>query len=149
VGLVLWLLGRLPGPVLTLEPSAIDFGNQPVQTSETRSITVTNQGSAPLIIRGVDLNGISPSDYAVEDEDCTGSPLPPGAHCLIKLTFTPSTMGPVRADLQIASNSARKSPAVTIIGMGTPDGITYSPQSLTFDELEMGGGSQTKKITFQ
>src|SRR5262249_7562590 len=91
---LVWLLGprMARNSAISPEPGELDFGNQVVQTSsEARTITLTNKGSATLIVSGISISGASGADYAVEREDCTRAPIAPGSSCLIEVAFKPTT----------------------------------------------------------
>src|SRR5262249_61804965 len=126
----IWLVAPNPagGPRIKLGPGELDFGSQDVLAgSDLRTVTITNDGSAPLIVRDISLNGASAADFAIEHEDCSHSPVAPGASCSITLSFTPTTAGNRTAAAQIASNATGATRPISLTASRTSSHITYNP----------------------
>lgn len=79
---------RNAGPCLTLSQASVNFGNQQVGTSSSRSVTVTNTGNQPLTINGITMNGINTTgiDYGYASNCGT---LAANATCTINFVFSP------------------------------------------------------------
>jgi hypothetical protein len=107
------LSGNGTAPALTLSSTRLDFGNQLVgATSVAQAVTVTNSGTAPLLISGIVASG----DFA-QTNTC-GNSVAVGANCIINVTFTPSAGGTRDGALTI-SDDAPDSPQVVILaGVG-------------------------------
>lgn len=102
--------GGIPVPFITAAPDALDFNNVllngpfPVQT-----VTITNSGTADLVIHNVDITGTSEAMFSAVSGATNGCVLPnatviPGGSCTMDVTFTPLTSGPHSAFLVITSN---------------------------------------------
>jgi len=105
----------------TAEESApeIEFGTQPLGTVGTEQVlTVTNEGSAPLIVSGVLLGGEDPGDY-VSDDRC-GQPVGIGASCEVGVRFSPQAEGERAATLTLLTNAATAPGVVSLTGTGGP-----------------------------
>jgi hypothetical protein len=102
-------------PDIGLLPSSINFGNQKVgTTSNPRTVTVSNPGSAPLRIASITSSG----DFAVATNTCPAT-LTTGTNCTISVTFTPTVTGK-RTGAVIIKDSAHDSPQkVALTGNGT------------------------------
>jgi hypothetical protein len=98
-------------PAIAVSPASLTFAGLPIgMTSPPQMLTVTNSGSAPLIISNINFtsDGIpffgfdNPGDFA-QTNTCT-APLAPGGTCQINVTFTPTASGTRGASVSIADN---------------------------------------------
>ena len=81
------------GPLVKLSATSMTLPTQEVGTSgNALSFTITNDGTAPLDVSGVDTSGPNPSDF----ETASGCPEPvaPGGSCSILVSFAPLRPGP-------------------------------------------------------
>jgi hypothetical protein len=100
-------------PVVSISPSALNFGGQQVgTTSSPQTLTVTNTGSAPLNITGVNVVG----DFA-QTNTCT-SPIQTGSKCSMSVTFTPTLGGTRSGTTTIADNAVNSPQTVSLSGLG-------------------------------
>ena len=86
-------------PIKISPGTTLNFGAQPVGTTTSRSVTLTNTGSEPVFVSGM---CVSSSDGAFEfdfsTDTCVGPELPdgilaPGASCSYTILFTPTHAG--------------------------------------------------------
>jgi len=129
----------LPVPDISLSASGLFFPGQTVgTTSLPQPVTVSNAGTAPLVISGVSATG----DFAAAS-DCTAlSPLAPLATCGITVTFTPIAPGVRTGSVSIASNDP-DSPAATVAldgdGVASPSpNAAITPATLSFPSTTSG-----------
>ncbi|WP_158788777.1 choice-of-anchor D domain-containing protein [Granulicella sp. L46] len=118
-------------PQATLTPSTASFGNVTSGTTNaTQTFTLSNGGNASLMISGITLTGMNPSDFA--DTTACGSTLAPGTSCTIAVTFTPSATGSFSGSLSVADNASGSPQTSSLTGTGTipPDfTITATPSA--------------------
>ncbi len=81
-------------------------------------LTLTNDGSAPLVVSGIALSGANPSDYIVQN-GCQEHVAVSGA-CEIDVGFAPQAIGASSATMTISSNSINGSDVVSLSGTGGP-----------------------------
>jgi hypothetical protein len=106
------------GTVVQLTPAFVDFGNQNVgTTSSPETITLTNTGPTPLLIRSIALGGSDFGDF-VETTSCDSS-LASKASCVIRVRFRPTAVGPRKASLDIFDDGGGAPQQVTLTGTGT------------------------------
>ena len=118
------------GPIVSLSPTSLAFGNQAVDmTSTAQTVTLSNTGSAALSITSLALSGTNASDF--DESDTCGSSLAAGANCTIAVWFMPSVAGPEAASLSIADNSSGSPQTVGLSGAGTHDVILTWTASTT------------------
>lgn len=85
----------------TLSPASLTFA--PLQlgtTSAVQSVTLGNNGSAPLVVTAIAFG--AGTDQFSQTSDCTTIAV--GASCTVSLTFTPTTAGSLTGNLVISHN---------------------------------------------
>ena len=109
------------GPVATTL-SAAAFGSHKVGVaSDAATSTLTNTGTAPLLVGAITVTGGGANDYEVASESCSEAPVAPGATCEIGVVFTPSAAGRRNATLTVADNSAAGTSTAALTGSGASD----------------------------
>ena len=131
-----------PSPAMvSFQPAALVFPAVQVNTTITRSFTVTNNGGSPATITGISISGSGRHDFSVLGPDlltsysgsqAAVSPLPchrrvPQAQaCTVTVVFTPSAPGYRTADLRIYPASPLPPLDIALSGTGT---MTPPPSS--------------------
>jgi hypothetical protein len=93
------LTGTGTAPAVSLFPTSLSFGSQPVGTTSTpQTITLTNTGSATLSTTSLAFTRTNTSDFA--QTDACGSSVAAGAHCTIAVMFTPAASGALHGHTQ-------------------------------------------------
>jgi hypothetical protein len=99
--------------VIVLNPLSLDFGDQPVgSTNKTLQVTLTNHSLGPITIYKFEIRA-----EVRESDDCTSAPLPPNGGCTISITFVPFRAGPSRGVIYIL-NSFSVGPSLPVAGNG-------------------------------
>lgn len=112
-----------PTPVASVSPTSLTFPSTTEgQSAPTQAITVTNTGSAPLIVSGVSIGGTNPSSFS-ETNTCATVAI--NGTCTITVTFTPTTFGSRSASVSITDNATGSPQTVSLTGTGTEIG-TYT-----------------------
>jgi hypothetical protein len=83
---------------LVANPSAFDFGDQPVGTVISRRIVIENTRNEPVKI--YELSGSE-----IEDQNCTHTTLLAGGSCTITIRFTPFERGPFHGTLDVTTGN--------------------------------------------
>ncbi len=123
---VLQLTGTGLAGQLVIQPESLDFGSVALTLSSSRTLTLSNRGTAPLGGLAATLTGANAADFAVLSS-CSGAPLAVGASCTVQLSFTPSDLGSRTATLTIASADPWGPTLVALSGTGAvPPGFTLS-----------------------
>ena len=99
--------GKPPGPSVTT-PGSLNFGTATVASATRKPLTVSNTGTAPLVINKADCTG---EFMAATDTPFT---IAPGAVGVIEVEFTPTSAGPKQGLLTI-TDSAADSPRGVIL----------------------------------
>jgi hypothetical protein len=140
------LMAALQGPAVTLSPSNLSFGNQPVGTaSAPQTVTLTNSGGATLAISSISVTGTNSGDFS-QTNTC-GSSVAIGASCAISVTFSPTAAGSRSAMVTITDNAGGSPQTVPLTGTGTVPIVTLSTTSLTFGNQNVGTTSAPQDVT--
>lgn len=121
-------------PLVNLTPSALDFKKQTVfETSEAKTVTLSNQGLVALTDINWTIEGEHPAQFAlVEDSTTCEDSLASEEECTLALTFTPDAEGDREAQLVINSNASTSPDILMLIGTGEP------PASSAYPDLGIG-----------
>jgi len=129
------LTGTGVAPVLTLNPTSLDFGPQAVgTTSAAKTVALTNTGTDTLNISGIGVSG----DFAAGQ--CPSS-VSPGHSCNLSVTFSPLSGGPRTGALTIMDDTAGSPHTVPLSGTGLGPGVAFTPLSLDFGAVSVGSSS--------
>jgi hypothetical protein len=113
-------------PTISFSAPRLDFATQSVSTSSApSSITLVNNGNAPLSISKVTASG----SFA-QTNTCT-SPLGTGQSCTVNVTFNPTSTGPTTGTLAFTDNAYPTTQSLVLTGLGNPSNfsISASPSS--------------------
>jgi len=112
---IAWLLsGSSITPSLKV-PQSVDFGSIPVGQSSTKTVTVSNEGSADVTVTGVSVTGSSFSANAA------GFTVAAGASKTVDVTFAPSTPGVQDGKLVLVM--AEGSQSIDLSGVAAAAGV--------------------------
>lgn len=130
-------------PAITLSPTALTFTTQAVATSSpAQTVTVTNTGSAPLIVSQVMMTG----DFN-ETDTCTGA-IAPSLTCTIDVRFLPTATGSRTGILTVYGNVSGGQATATLTGTGSPAAaIVLNPITLTFSSTNVNATSPAQNVT--
>jgi hypothetical protein len=111
------LTGTGIGPMVTLNPTSLSFGNQNVgTTSGAKGIQLKNTGNAVLTISGIAITGTNATDF-IQTNNCPSS-LAAGAQCNINVKFSPTATGTRTASLNVSDNAANSPQTASFTGAG-------------------------------
>ena len=104
--------------VLPFSDQTVPFGNITQGAMSTQIVTVTNSGSADLVIGqvGSSVNPLA-APFSVSPDNCSGATVAPLASCTFQLVFTPTALGMFTDSLDVPSN-AGASVTVNLSGTG-------------------------------
>ncbi len=122
----------------------LTFSGQPLQSSSLQqTLTLSNTGQVPLSISQITVSG----DFA-EQDNCTGSAIPPGGSCAIQVTFTPSALGSRTGTLTVFANIPGGQLTASLTGTGAAaPAIVLTPSALNFGSVLNGVTSPVQYMT--
>ena len=109
------------GTFVALTPNPLKFADQKVGTqSSPQRFAITNEGSRPLTISRIGIDGVDPKDFPLSDAaNCVHQTLAAGATCDIVVTFAPTKTGRLSATLIVHDSGAGSPEIATVSGTGT------------------------------
>jgi len=97
--------------------NGVDFGwLQPDSCGAARTVTITNIGSEPILIRQASLVGPHAEDFVILWEDFSNVELQPGARCSVEVQFLPGGPGMRQAELELIAERGQY--RIPLWGMG-------------------------------
>lgn len=131
-----------PTPTADFSASTLFFGAVEVgATGSEQTLTLRNQGTAPLTLGSLDVVG----PFAVTSSSCQEL-LAAGTSCAITLRFAPNTAGNAQGTLTLESSLGART--VTLTGEGLQAAITASAASLAFGNVTMGDTTHSLAVLF-
>jgi len=127
---------------LQASPNSLSFGNVVVGGSSSQIITITNTGTAGIMIGAITVTGAGISGSGVT----TPLFLNPSATATVDLTFAPTTPGSITGNLTVSSNASGSPLTIPVSGTGTQAGLTISPGSGAFGSV-VDGQIKTQSFT--
>jgi hypothetical protein len=127
----------------TLTPASLTFGSQAIgTTSAPQTVTITNTGTANLLINGEAISGPDAGDFGAA-ENCAGLTLTPGTSCAESITFSPTATGTRSATLTVTAGGSPQTVSLTGTGTGTNPPLAIVTQffTCTGGVCDIGAGS--------
>jgi hypothetical protein len=116
-GTMVMLRGEGIAAAAALTPGGFDFGSQARQTkSDARTFAVRNGGATSVSITAAAIVGANLDQFQLAGDECSGVTLGAGEVCLVRIRFTPATVGAKAATLRIGSDGGALTSTLTGIG---------------------------------
>lgn len=133
---------------LTINPGAVNFGNQLVgTTSSEQTVTLANTGNAPLNVTALTA---ASAPFARTGTGTCAATLPitiaAGANCTLTYTFAPTAGGAANQTLTVTAN-APGSGTIALQGTGTQGNLTIAPGTVNFGNQNTGTTSAAQTVT--
>src|SRR5690606_10775226 len=141
------LSGTGTAPAFDISPASVNFGSQLVGVeSDPRTLTITNTGTAELVVSGLSLTGNHAAEFKYVPAGALPITLAPGNSTTIDLTFTPSIIGARTASLRIEDNAGGPH-TVALSGTGVTPGRLISPNPVQFGNQVVSTQSSPLAVT--
>jgi hypothetical protein len=142
------------GPFAIVFPASQTFGSENLgQSSDPKTIGVTNTGNQALVLTGLTVQGPNAGDFGATSSCSLPTVLPPNSNtsgtCSVSVIFSPSAAGLRQASLVFADNGPGNPQIVPLSGTGvalTPF-LTITPASLSFPTTTQGSTSAPMSAT--
>jgi len=92
------------GSFIEVTPTFHDFGNLRIDSSLSKTFTISNTGTADLVIGTITITGTDAVEFSIQSDNCTGHTIPPLETCAVEVVFSPASVGAKNANLSIPSN---------------------------------------------
>ena len=135
---------------VTVQPAALEFGPVGTGVTATRTVTITQNGTVPHTIGGLEIAGPNAAEFTIADSTCDDGPLAPGSSCTVTVAFTPTAAGSRSATLRGTSTLIQPI-NVPLTGTGSPPTVVIVPSPVDFGVAGVGGApvSRTATVTNQ
>jgi len=128
---------------LSANPTSLSFGSVNAGDASSKSVTLTNSGTANVTISQVT---VSAKDVAASGV-ATPLTLTPGQSQTMNVTFDPSAAETVSGNITVASTQGTNT-VISVSGTGIQAGVTLTPASANFGSVTVGStNSQTIQIS--
>lgn len=118
---------RTTGAELLVTPGQVSWPDEyPGRTAEVAPVTLTAQGSAPVVVEDVAVTA-GATEFSVESTDCTV--LDPGESCRVRLGFTPTSPGLRTGTVTIRDSTSSGVHTVSVKGRGVPGTTSWTLDS--------------------
>jgi hypothetical protein len=121
-------------PQLTVNPTAVNFGDVPLNATPNKAVTVTSSGTAPVTITAANVTGpgfsVSGASFPLT--------LNPNQTATLQVQFDPGAAGAALGQLSITSDASGGTAKIPLNGTGTVSAsaqLTVSAKSLAFDNV--------------
>jgi hypothetical protein len=130
---------------VSVSPANLTFpasGSGPIGlglTSQAQTVTVTNTGTSSVQLGTGSccsdpvISGANSADFALSTNGCTyETEIPVGGFCTFQVTFTPRSVDPEDAVVDIYDNAGNSPQTVTLAGQGIAATMSITPTDLSF-----------------
>ncbi len=135
-----------PGPVFSVNPMTLNFGNVAVGNSSTQGLTVSNLGGENALT--ISTAGILNTDYEVVPNPATTFPIviAAGGSYNFDVTFTPTSAGISTGDVEFVHDAPGSPSSVDVTGNGTTQGgdLVFDPQTRAIFDNAQGYSSSVR-----
>jgi uncharacterized repeat protein (TIGR01451 family) len=144
----------VPDAHLAVSPSPLAFGDLPLGTAKTLTVTFTNSGTDSTDISGIGLGGTDAADFTIVSGslNCPGAvnniaQVPPGSPCTVDVSFSPGATGDRTADLVVGNDSLDGTQTVPLTGTGSNSAVSLGATNLDFGQQVVGTSSAPTPVT--
>lgn len=135
------------GPAVSIFPSTANFSAVVGSTSPTQIFSIVNTGNQLLALNSISITGTNASSFS-QTNTCQAT-LAPNANCSVSITFSPASVGPSIANLQVADNAPGTPQTLVLNGTGIAPvpAATFSPAVPSFPTTTQGTSSPAQTLT--
>jgi sugar lactone lactonase YvrE len=105
-------------PQASFNPGSLAFGNQTVNTSATKTVTLKNTGATALSLTGMTVTGTNAPEFTLTPSSNCGSSVASGGSCTISVTFKPVAKVSYSATVKVTDNTQSGTQTVPLSGAG-------------------------------
>ncbi|MBI3195699.1 MAG: choice-of-anchor D domain-containing protein, partial [Ignavibacteriae bacterium] len=116
-------------PNISLSATSKTFGNVVVGQNKLDSVTISNIGTAPLVITGMTLNG---NQYSITP---TTGTIAPASSQKLYITFAPTSTGAKNDTIKMTHNAAGSPSKVSLSGTGTAPQFALNSTTKSFGNV--------------
>jgi trimeric autotransporter adhesin len=142
--------GVATNPLASLSATSLGFSQVVGSAAAAQTVTLSNTGTAPLLLSGLAISGAAAADFSLGTGSCTsGSSVAAGSGCSLVLGFTPAAVGSRVAALAISHNAAGSPSTISLQGTGTAapaPAVSLDATSLDFGNQALASTSAVRSV---
>jgi hypothetical protein len=113
------LTGTGIASAVSLSNTTLSFGNTRVGQTSSKTLTITNTGTATLNFTSFTIGGgNAAANYTITQNTCAGVAIALGGKCSIAVTFRPTATGSRTANLVLVDDAPNSPQTVSLTGNG-------------------------------
>lgn len=128
---------------LQVTPSSISFGNQILQATATKNVTLKNTGDINITISGITAAGAGFGFSSLSP----GSTITPNQSLTFQIWFRPQTSGSASGHISILSSNLPTPETIDVAGAGVTSGTGSSPPPLLQHSVALSWGPSANSVT--
>lgn len=115
---------------LTVSPLSLDFGDVQLGSTSSRSLTLTNSGTAAIMVSQASVTG---TGFSISPPAPLPLSLAAGQSATVSASFAPTATGSASGSISVLSSASSSPVTITLTGLGvsTPPSITTQPANQT------------------
>ena len=131
---------------VSLSATSLSFGSVYIgSTSNSQTVTLTNNGTSALSISSIALTGADASSFVFANS--CGTSVAAGASCTIHGHFAPAAAGALTAAVTITYTGSGSPLSIALSGTGVKPPVTLSATSLSFGSVDVGRSGNSQSVT--
>jgi PGF-pre-PGF domain-containing protein len=137
---------RVLGPEATVSSSSVDYGAIANGSTALASVTIRNDGTAPLDLTGASLSGTDASAFALSGATARQLPvIQPGETVTVTVAFEPTSTGTKTATLTLSTNDTDSSTVSVSLSGDSKTSSLAANTSLAYGDVSVDG-AETKTV---
>jgi hypothetical protein len=136
-----------PAPSAAFSANSISYSSTIVGGTNTAAATLTNSGTAALVLTGISITGANATSFG-QTNNC-GASVVAGGTCNLTISFKPVVAGSLSATLQAVDNAGNSPQTIALSGTATASSatLTFTPSPLTFASTAIGTTTAAQTVT--
>jgi Abnormal spindle-like microcephaly-assoc'd, ASPM-SPD-2-Hydin len=141
------LTGTGAAPNVTV--GSLNFGNVLLGQTKHLTLTVQNNGTAPLHVASVALNTGGTTNYTLSADTCSAHTVAISASCTVDVAFHPVVSGGHAGDILVADDAPTSPQDPTLTGVGLSQFVQITPAQFNFPTQTVGKLGATQVFTLK
>ncbi len=141
---IVQLQGNGASPVVSVVPTALDFGPVQIGTHPNKSVTLSNQGPGSITVTALAMAGSK--NFGLVASPTLPLPVAQGAALSLVVSYAPTAIAADSGSLVITTDSTPDI-VVPLTGSGVTGKLVVTPLSIDFGSVLLGATSEAKDVT--
>jgi len=121
-----------------ISPPSYDYKGVKIGDSISQSFIISNYSQLDVEIESVNLSQNNESSFSIHKNSCNGIKIPPSQSCILEINFSPDTLGPKNAILNVETTDMASTVTSTYLSGYAYKPINYTEISVTPSIYDFG-----------